>query len=69
MKVSKEGLELSELRIESQLLRRLCNQIPSSAHSSVVQGHVEFLGFLKGDSERRPTGPELQLLSRVVAMS
>ena len=48
VKVSKEGLELSELRIESQLLHRLHNQIPSSAHSSVVRGHVEFLRLLEG---------------------
>ena len=26
-----------------QLLHGLCNQIPNSAHSSVVQGHVEIL--------------------------
>ena len=47
------------------LLCGLCNQIPSSAHSSVVRGHVEFLrASLKGDSKQRPTGPELLLLSR-----
>ena len=46
------------------MLCGLHNQISSSAHSSVVQGHVEFLGFLKGDSEQRPAGPKLQLLSR-----
>ena len=27
---------------ETQLLCGLCNQISSSAHSSVVRGHVEF---------------------------
>ena len=30
------------------LLRGLHNQISSSAHSSVVRGHVEFLGLLEG---------------------
>ena len=34
----------------STLLHGLCNLISSSAHSSVVRGHVEFLsGFLEGD--------------------
>ena len=36
--------------------------IPSSAHSSVVRGHVEFLGFLKVGRERRPAGPEFLLV-------
>ena len=31
------------------LLCRLCNQIPSSAHSSVVLGHVEVQGSPWGD--------------------
>ena len=30
------------------LLHGLCNQISSSAHSSVVQGHIEFQGLLDG---------------------
>ena len=30
------------------LLCRLCNQISSSAHSSVVCRHIEFLGLLEG---------------------
>ena len=46
------------------VLCRWCNQISNSTHSSVVQGHIELLGSLKGNSERRPTGPELQLLSK-----
>ena len=36
--------------------------IPSSTHSSVVRGHVEFLGFLMVDRERRPAGPEFLLV-------
>ena len=36
------------------VLRSLCNQISSSAHSSVVQGHVEFLtlGSSTSDDEK-----------------
>ena len=41
------GVSLEELVI---LLHSLHNLISSSAHSGVVQGHVEFLlGFLEGD--------------------
>ena len=36
------------LLVDQGLLHRLCNQISSSAHSSVVQGHIEFLGLLGG---------------------
>ena len=50
------GMVLEELVL---LLHGLHNQIPSSAYSSVVQGHIEFLrASLKGNSERRPAGPK-----------
>ena len=57
-----EPLHLQEvlLIVIVQLLHSLCNQIPSSTHSSVVWGHIEFLrASLKVDSKRRPAGPEL----------
>ena len=34
--------------LSMQVLHGLHNQISSSAHSSVVQGHIEFLGLLEG---------------------